>query len=349
LDSHGSPPRPDTRGSFRKRVWLKRSLLAVIALVLIAGIGGPIFQSFATARDQRRYPPPGQLVDAGGFRLHLRFAGEVHPGPTVVLIGCGGCTSANWGWVHPAVAEFAPVVAVDRAGMGWSEPRPGPGNARDDATEMHAALQNAGIPGPYVLVGYSYGGPIARIYTAAFPDDVVGLVLLDPRHPDQNSRFPPEAVSAEESQSWLIATLGWSARLGLLRLTGLGEDQVRDLPAPQRAEYAAHYNAVKYWQTVKSSSENISATDDAVRATGTLEDRPLVVLSADRAWLGGGDAPADEARQRYTEMNEEQAALSSNSLHIVVEGADHNSLVNNREHAASTIEAIRQVVVAVRQ
>jgi pimeloyl-ACP methyl ester carboxylesterase len=332
----------------RLRWWLSRVLVGTAALAVLLALSGLGFQSIATARDTERYPPSGELVDVGGFRLHLHAAGESHPGPTVVLIGCGGCTSANWGWVHPGVAEFAPVVAVDRAGLGWSEPRPRPGDGRDDAEELHTALHRAGIPGPYVLVGYSYGGPVARIYTAQYPDEVVGLVLLDPRHPDQDQRFPEEAVSAAESEKWLVKGLGWSARFGLLRLTSLGEDQVRDLPPRQRAEYAAHYNTAGFWQAIASASHGTKATDDAARAAGDLGDRPLIVLSADRAWLGGGNAPADEARHRYTEMNEEQSTLSSNSLHIVVEGASHNSLVNNQSHASHTVDAIQRVVEATR-
>jgi pimeloyl-ACP methyl ester carboxylesterase len=340
---------PQTNDPHRrsKRTWLKRGLLGVIAFFAVLAVAGMVAQSIATARDQRRYPPPGELVDIGDFSLHVHYTGEANEGPTVVLIGCGGCTSANWGWVHPAVAEFAPVVSVDRAGLGWSEQRPYQGNAKDDAEELHAALQNANIPGPYVLVGHSYGGPVARIFTDLFPIEVAGLTLVDPRHPDTASRLPPEATSDMSSERWMVRILGWSARLGILRLTNLGEGLSSDLPAQQRAEFAAHYNTVKYWHGLASTVETTEETDAATRATGDLGERPLIVLSADRAWLDS-DAPADEARRVYTEMNEEQALLSSNSRHDIVAGASHESLVNNETHAAQVVEAIHEVVDAVR-
>jgi pimeloyl-ACP methyl ester carboxylesterase len=330
-----------------KRTWLIRGLLGTVGVLVLLIVVGMIAQSVAASRDQRRYPPPGELVDIGDFSLHVNVAGEMNAGPTVVLIGCGGCTSANWGWIHPKVAEFAPVVSVDRAGLGWSEQRPFQGDASDDAQELHSALQKAGIPGPYVLVGHSYGGPVARLFADQFPDEVVGLTLVDPRHPDMASRLPAEAVSAMSSEEWMVRILGWSARLGLLRLTDLGESQAAGLPDQQQAEFAAHYNSVQYWHSLASTIETTDETDAATRATGELGDRPLIVLSADRAWLDE-DAPADEARRVFTEMNEEQALLSSNSRHAVIEGASHMSLVNNEAHALQVVEAIHEVVDAVR-
>ena len=339
---------PEEQHGSSRRSWMKKGTLYAVAALILLAVTGIIFQSIATARDQRRFPPPGQMVDAGGFDLHVHLAGEHNAGPTVVLLGCGGCTSANWGWVHPDVAKFAPVVSVDRAGLGWSEQRPYLGDAGDDADELHTALHNAGIPGPYVLVGHSYGGPVAWLFTDRFPDEVVGLTLVDPRHPDQESRFPPEAVSAASSEEWMVRILGWSARLGILRLTGLGEEQASGLPEQQRSEFAAHYNTHRYWQTLGMTVRTTEDTDEATRATGDLGSRPLIVLSADRAWLDE-DAPADEARRVFTEMNEEQASLSSNSRHEVIEGAGHISLVNNESYASNVVEAIREVVDAVRQ
>lgn len=331
-----------------RRSWWKRALIfAIVPLVLLV-VTGLLLQSIATARDQRRFPPPGQLVDVGGFNLHLHVAGEANDGPTVVLLGCGGCTSSNWGWIHPAVAEFAQVVAVDRAGFGWSQQRPTDGDASDDAQELHTALHSAGIPGPYVLVGHSYGGPVARIFADRFPDEVAGLTLVDPRHPDMNSRLPSEAVSAPSSEAWMVRVLGWSARLGILRLTGLGEDQASGLPEQQRSEFAAHYNSYSYWQSLGMTVRTSDSTDVATRATGDLGARPLIVLSADRAWLDD-DAPADEARRALTEMNKEQADLSSNSRHDVIVGAGHVSLVNDQAHASHVVSAIRDVVEAIRQ
>jgi pimeloyl-ACP methyl ester carboxylesterase len=324
-----------------------RLLLGVLAVLVAVAAIGAIYQTIATSRDRANYPPPGQLIDVGGYRIHLYSQGENHDNSTVVLIGCGGCTSANWGWVQPEVARFTRVVAFDRAGFGWSEPGPEPRDAAQNARELHLALERAGIPGPYVLVGHSYGGPVARVYASQYASDVAGMVLLDPRSPDRDARFPAEVHAAEQSEQRLIAMLGWMACLGLLRLTPLGQEQARDLPPNQQAAYAATYNTVQYWDSIRAQGAAIGRTDEQARAVRSLGAMPLIVLSADTAWLSPG-APPDATRRVYTELNIEQAALSSNSLHQVVEGTTHTSLVNDQQHAQATIDAIRQVIDAVR-
>jgi pimeloyl-ACP methyl ester carboxylesterase len=333
------------RTGLRVLVWLRRVLFGLLLTFLALALSGAAYQAIATALDRRAYPPPGQLVDVGGYRIHLHSIGENQGNPTVILIACGGCTSANWGWVQPAVARFTRVVAYDRAGFGWSEPGPEPRDALRNVRELHTALGLAGIPGPYVLVGHSYGGPIARVYAAQYPDEVAGMVLVDPRHPDQDARFPAEAKVAMESEGEMVAMLRVLARFGVLRLTDEGKEH--ELPERQNAEYNAFHDSTQYWDSLAAQGAAIAATDAETRGAGSLGRGPLAVLSADRAWWTPG-APPDETRRVYTELNIEQAALSSNSIHRVVAGASHTSLVNNQQHAQITIDTIRQVVAAAR-
>jgi pimeloyl-ACP methyl ester carboxylesterase len=346
--SSSTTPRAEPRGAHsrrRGRAWLTRGLIGLLLLPLALALLGAAYQAIGTALDRRAFPPPGQLVDVGGYRIHLRSMGENQGNPTVVLIGCGGCTSANWGWVQPAVARFTQVVAYDRAGFGWSDPGPEPRDALQNVRELHTALGQAGIPGPYVLVGHSYGGALARVYAAQYPDEVVGMVLVDPRHPDQDRRFPPEAQARSQSEARMIAMLRVLARFGVLRLTDEGKEH--ELPLQQNAQYNAFHDSTRYWDSIAAEAAAIGATDAETRGAGSLGAQPLAVISADTAWWAPG-APADTTRRAYTELNSEQAALSSNSIYRVVAGASHTSLVNNREHAQIAIDTIRQVVVAAR-
>ncbi len=116
-------------------------------------------------------------VDSGGHRLKMLVIGET--GPTVVLeSGLGG--GIDWEQVRTEIGRFAKVITYDRAGFGQSEPGPKPRTARQIASELHRALQNANLPPPYILVGHSMGGPYVRVFAMAYPQEVSGMVLVDP-------------------------------------------------------------------------------------------------------------------------------------------------------------------------
>src|SRR3712207_5997924 len=151
----------------------KAQLWAFVALLALAVIGA-VYQTIATEIDRRTYPPPGQLVEVGGRRLHLRCVGQGTP--TVILEAANGGMSAHWVRVQREVARAARVCAYDRGGLGWSERGPTPRDARQISSELHTLLGEADIEGPYVLVGHSYSGLYVRMYAARYPDEVAVLL-----------------------------------------------------------------------------------------------------------------------------------------------------------------------------
>src|SRR5512147_3134171 len=106
--------------------WLSRIMLLIIGLSIV----GYIYEPIVEAAEVKAYPPPGQMVDVGGYRMHIKCTGE-------------GNMSASWGWVQPEVAKTTRVCTYDRAGMGWSEASPQPRNAREYAKELHTLLEKA--------------------------------------------------------------------------------------------------------------------------------------------------------------------------------------------------------------
>ncbi len=131
---------------------------------------------------QPSYPPPGKLIDLGGYRLHLNCTGK--KGPTVVLIPGAGDFSFDWSLVQPNIAQFARVCSYDRAGFAWSDPGPIPRTMKQDAFELHTMLVAAHIKGPYILVGHSIGGLVTRVYASQYSQEVAGIVLIDSLHED---------------------------------------------------------------------------------------------------------------------------------------------------------------------
>jgi pimeloyl-ACP methyl ester carboxylesterase len=170
------------------------SPLAVLLSLLILSLS-------VTAVAQRKpdapvYAAPGRLVDVGGYRLHLNCTGNT--GPTVVLIAGAGDFSFDWGLVQPDVARFARVCSYDRAGFAWSDPGPTPNTMRQEAYELHALLRAAVIKGPYVLVGHSIGGLIARVYAEQYPKEISGMVLLDATHEDTTLMYQGKLVRVRD-------------------------------------------------------------------------------------------------------------------------------------------------------
>ena len=122
------------------------------------------------------YPPPGRLIDAGGYRVHLFCTGQ--GSPTVMIVGAG--FSFDWDLVQPEVGRRTRTCVYDAAGTAWSDPGPGP-ECFSRVVEIHRLLANAGERSPLVLVGLSIGALVARLYAAQYPNEVAGMVIID--HP----------------------------------------------------------------------------------------------------------------------------------------------------------------------
>jgi pimeloyl-ACP methyl ester carboxylesterase len=312
--------------------WTAKALLwLVVALVVLAVIGA-IYQAIATERDERAYPPPGHLVNVGGYSLHINCVGE--GSPTVILESALGAMSAHWVRVQQVVAETTRVCAYDRAGMGWSEPGPEPRDARQISSELHTLLKDADTEGPYVLVGHSYGGLYARMYAARYPNEVAGVVLVDSSHPEQFTRSPEGRAMYEQIRR-LGAVIPFLTRLGVIRLFNVYPAHP-DLPPQQRAQIEAFNSSTRQVATTAAEFRATPETTAQVRSTGTLGDKPLAVISA------------GEQSSSWLELQDQLAALSSDSIHRVVEGATHESLLYESRDAQVTGAAILEVVEVVR-
>jgi pimeloyl-ACP methyl ester carboxylesterase len=276
------------------------------------------------------------LVDiGGGRRLSLQCRGQ--DGPTVVLVSGGGNTGGAWTVlpdevappaVLPGAAAFTRVCAYDRPGTALeaeppddrsrSDPVPQPTTAEGMVDDLHALLAAAGVPGPYVLAGHSFGGLVARLYAATHPDEVAGLVLVDPF-----SEAVRAGLTPDQWRTWL-ATNG--------------------VPPP---DLLATYPEVERIDIDASADEMERAA-----AAQPLRPLPLVVLSAGRT----GEMTPDQAAALPPGYPEAlMTALRANTAFVdtllpdarVVSVADSGHYIQ-AEHPELVIAAIRQVVEAVR-
>ncbi len=174
---------------------MKRSftLAAVAVAILVLSPKTPFAQ---TSGGSPASQPLGRMVDVGGYRLHINCAGRGNP--TVVLIAGSGDFSFDWSLVQPDVSRVTRVCSYDRAGIAWSDPGPTPRTMRQDGSELHTLLKAARVKAPYVLVGHSIGGLIARVYAEQYPDEVAGMVLVDPTHEDTTLMYQGKLVRVRE-------------------------------------------------------------------------------------------------------------------------------------------------------
>lgn len=293
-------------------------------------------------------PPPGQLIDIGGYRLHLHAQGE--GGPTVVLEAGNGDFSLTWSLVQPEAARLTRVVSYDRAGLGWSDRGPRPRTVGVAMDELRTLLHGAGIPGPYILVGHSYGGMVARLFAYRYPGDVAGLVLVDAAHEDQMERLPESYTRSLGMMRAMMRLLSLGAPLGLDLPAAM-----RPLPAHLPAGVQAIYEGlrrerrVSFVRALADEFIALPASQNEMRAArdAGLGNIPLRVLShgvLERA-EGMDPAMAEQVEAVWQALQTELAALSPVGRHLVVEGAAHNI---HHEHPDLVIEAIEEVLAAVR-
>ena len=337
-----APPRS------RLRLWLKRALLGVAGLIILAVCTGSIWEAISWRNTVANYPPPGKMVDVGGHRMHILCSGT--GSPTVVLeagLDVGGII--GWSLVQDSIALTTRTCAYNRAGIVWSEPSSGPHNAVTVAADLHALLAAAGEKPPYVMVGHSLGGPYIMTYTKYHGGDVAGLVFVDASHPDQVKRMAAVlGKSPEESLRWfnLAAKLSWT---GVVRLAA-GSVKLPKLP-PERVAAMQGYLPRSLGQELLEAA-SIDSTFAEAGTFRTLGDRPVVVLtsmapmdSAAMKTLKITPEKAKEFKEEWRKMHDEEASWSSRSRHELVYDATHYIQIDRPD---VVIRAVREVVDSVR-
>src|SRR5918912_1229062 len=245
-----------------------------------------------------------------GYHTYINCQGTGRP--TVVLEAGLGDASEVWGSVIPALVKSTHGCFYDRASMGGSDARPGPRTSATIARELHALLRHEGLAGPYILAGHSIAGYHMRVFARLYPSEVVGMVMVDPSHPDQSAR----------------------------RLEVLGPRRPNE-----GSDVAAYRQVLTSLANPLTNAEHFDIPGSAtqVRAAGTLGTIPLVVLTAGREMDPAALRVPLEAAWRG--MQEEMAGLSTDSVHVLMPKSGHYIQV---EAPKAVIAAIQEVVTAVR-
>ena len=173
-------------------------------------------QVIGEARDRRRYPPPGRLVESAAIACMSGAPAPVRrpwssSRPSAAY-------SAAWLEVQDALAAHTAVCVYDRPGLGWSDPVAAWPSAAGMARDLHGLLEAAGVAPPFVLAGHSMGGLVARMFTHQYPYEVAGLALVDSSHPEQSRRLAPAWRQDYRGGKLADVALDFAKPLGLRRI-----------------------------------------------------------------------------------------------------------------------------------
>lgn len=325
---------PATRGPLRIGRVLLRFAAGALGVLALAAAAGAAYETIAATGDRAAYPAAGHLVDIGGYRLHLDCRGE--GSPTIVLDAGLGGSSLDWTLVQSKLAATTRVCSYDRAGMGWSDTGPAPRSPAHIADELHRLLEAGAITDPYILVGHSLAGKNVRLFAAAHPAEVAGMVLIDARSEKMDAESSPadaEALTAAFEAQGAMFTL--ARRLGLARLFGaefvgqplVSPDVAREMTLMQTAPIAVA-------ETIAEGSAR--AADDARLIHSGLGTLPLVVIAAGH---NIDSLPGWAAAQAAL------AASSSNGRLVI---AEHSGHYVQLERPELVIAAVREVLASAR-
>jgi pimeloyl-ACP methyl ester carboxylesterase len=288
-------------------------------------------------------PPLGRRYAAAGHQLLLHRAGS--GGPAVVFLPGAGLIGLDFMNVHDAVARFTTSVIYDRAGTGWSDSVALPRRAADVAHELRQLLAAADVPPPYVLVGHSLGGAYARRFAQLFPDDVAGVVLLDPAHEGYAS-MPGQPLLTQVLQAikLLPAMLDMRRfyRPMFTRMLAAWPDGLR--------ERLIDYHLAHWGRTLQEAKNLYGEILTELRDGGPMPGAPLIVLTA----MSVDPFQAALIATPYLrELNlhklafyEAFAASAPHGENRAIENAGHSTLHTDRPDAV--VAAIRDVVKAAR-
>jgi pimeloyl-ACP methyl ester carboxylesterase len=315
---------------------------------------------------QPPFPPPGKLVDVGGWRLHLNCAGEAHASqPTVILEAGVGDFSVEWSLVQPGVAKFARVCSYDRAGDGWSDLGPYPRTLRQIVYELHTLLDKGGVKPPLVLVGHSYGGLLVRLYASTYQADVAGMILVE-AGADNPRRMLPDGKLARSADLVKGNPIPAVKVSGPLRVSDIPPDALSQMKAgaqklaqspnePPRDKLPPDAQRMRAWALAQvghiaaavnpfEHEELAGLRAERAKSEHPLGDMPLIVLTRGISEEEGPDGKAFEEEHRRDHVG--IAAMSRNGKLIIATRSGHHVQLDEPE---LVIEAFRDTLAAARK
>ncbi|MEO0472924.1 MAG: alpha/beta fold hydrolase [Bacteroidota bacterium] len=321
--------------------WSIVSLASFLLLVLLAGLGYRLLMPAPAA-------PMGEMIDMGGYQMHLLAEGKKQHKPTLVMACGGGLSTEFFHWVSEGLKDSMRVVRYDRIGLGQSDALDTPRDPETVARRLHTLLKKAGESPPYIMMGHSLGGPHIRVFTELYPDEVEAMFFLDATHPDHVARYDAPKQTSLIYKGYLVSldVMAVLCDLGIFPLydrffdtpyygPGLPDDMNRRFKDAMRngKAFRAFKEEMKYYYTT-------------IARSGKVEDFGSLPI---RAFHAVPEDPVQRAEKRSKLMqktkfgqHKEYAELSTNAKGIEIPG-NHVSIFTEKKNADIICREVMQV------
>lgn len=333
-----------------------KKVLKVLGIILVVVIAGPLLIGLTMRTVKSVQPPTGELYDVGGYRLHISCVEPKNPSsivtPTVIIETGAGTISPLYHWLQQGVSDLTKVCVYDRAGLGRSDESGLPRDSETIATALNTLLDKAEIKRPFVFAGHSIAGLYMRQYVELYPADVAGIAFLDASHPGQGEALGMNIEDQLQTMEQQFSIAKWFVRLGLSELYNpfLADPAIQAYPAAVQAQLEASFARLEY---INASYAEMRDFDSAAKQAGrneSLGDRPIVVITAGEKLapeaLPAGVDP-DGWQATWNSLQEDIGALSSNGQHVVMETANHMSLITDKNNAEKVATYIKDLTLMI--
>lgn len=305
----------------------ERILRTAISLI---GFPLAVIQTLLSQYEIHKYKQMGNMINIGSHSLHAIVTGIDKNRPTVILeSGMGGC-ALDWSLVQPELSKHTRVISYDRAGFGWSTQTINKPTCKNYVTDLRNLLSRLELEPPYLLVGHSYGGMIMRLFASEFPNEVMGIILVDSTHEkrylesgtSENRRKDRLKYQNRLKLGYLLSPIAvprmLKQHIGSKRLPLNTQKKAASLGYRNNAYKAAYLEAL----CTMESAEQLHHSQPL------RSDIPLIILTAGRQ--------SEEWKQGQKEL----LNLSKKTQHIIVEDSWHSIQIHNPQAVINSVISI---------
>ena len=275
--------------------WIFKVLTGIVLLLLIIGT---VKQKIYDYNVKKEYRPSGKFSNIGNNNIHFEYDGEGEI--TFVLISGLGETLETWNTIYEDLQKMGQVFRYDRSGLGFSEEGILPRSVNVMAEELNTVLNNENIKGSFVLIGHSAGAFLSRHFANKYPEQVIGIFLIDPYQEMAREQFGEWPMSYK-LMNWSFRKMAWS---------GL---PYSILPKPPHPIYKTS-KAIRTYGN-EAYPEEISIKQ--FKEVDNNSDLPIYLISADNS--------SPKENEMFRKWNEEILSTYNNTInkHIVIKSGHH--------------------------